>query len=69
MITVEGDLSCELAKTQANAIAKNKRIAECRAKRDAGVRRRKTISELFMPHVYNNEEGAGKGKTVEHVIP
>src|SRR5271155_2191082 len=68
MITVEGDLSCELAKTEANAIAKNKRTAKCRATRDIGVRRRKTISELFMPHLYNNEERAGKGKTVEHII-
>src|SRR5580700_11455534 len=58
MITVEGDLSCELAKTHANAIAKNKSIAKCRATRDVDVLRRKTISELFMHHVYNNEKGA-----------
>src|SRR5271154_6478263 len=68
MMTVEGDLSCEVAKTQANASTKNKRIAKCQVTRDAGVRRRKTISELFMPHVYNKEEGAGKGKTVEEFI-
>ena len=69
MMTAEGDLSCERAKTQAKASTKDKRIAECGAKRDVGGRGRKTISELFMPHVYNNDEGAGKGKTVEHVIP
>src|ERR1700721_1628288 len=68
MMTVEGDLSCELAKAQANASAKNKRVGKCRVTRDVGVRRRKTISELFMPHVYNNEEGAGKGKAAEEFI-
>jgi hypothetical protein len=36
-------LSCERAKTQANAITKNKRMAKCWIMRNVGVRRKKVM--------------------------
>src|SRR5271165_6193362 len=64
-MTVEDDLSCECAKTQANAKAKSTGIPRCRARRNVGFLRSKIGAERSMHHLYNNKEGAGKGHARE----
>ncbi len=60
MMTVETDFSCELAKPQAKAIAKSKRIDLSWEMQNIDVPRKKSKGLRFTPHLYTNEEQRGK---------